>query len=108
MYKLIYNSHIPKWLKALAYILLTLSLVYLIGLTLYKILEAIRKFFHWASDKRNYWTFLVCLLILGVGILLAAQYVFDLDPIGKAIQWGLGKWSEFKNWLASLLMGVIE
>ena len=98
MYKIINNSKMPKLLKVLAYILLTLSLVYLIGLVLYKILEALRKFIHWVSEKRNCWTFLVCLLILGVGILLAAQFYFNLDPIGKVINWFKMNINEFRCW----------
>lgn len=87
MYKLITNSAMPKWLKVLLNILLTITIIYWLCYSIYKLLDFIRIFLHWASDKRNWWTFLMCLFILGIGSLLLAQFVFGLNPFGKTVQW---------------------
>ena len=51
----------------------------------YKILELIRRFVHFISDKRNWWTFVCCVFILLIGTFVVAQFVLGLDPIGKFI-----------------------
>lgn len=96
MYKLINNSsRLPKFVKILLDILLTLSCVYLIGLCVYKILEAIRKFLHWTTEKRNWWTFLMCIVILAIGTFIVAQFILDLDPFGNLVRWFNGLWLNF-------------
>lgn len=89
--KWINNSQMPKWLKIILYTLLTITLVYWLILFIYKFLELLRIVIHWCSDKRNWWTFVGCILILGVGSLLLAQFVFGLDPFGKLLNWVLEK-----------------
>lgn len=103
MYRLINNSKLPKFLKVLLIILLTLTCVYWIGLFIYKILEAIRKFVHWVSDKRNWWTFLMCIFILAIGSLLLAQFYFDLDPFGKLVNNIVEKWNDFREYLKGII-----
>lgn len=51
----------------------------------YKILELIRRFVHFVSDKRNWWTFVCCVFILLIGTFIVAQFVLGLDPLGKFI-----------------------
>ena len=51
----------------------------------YKILELIRRFVHFVSDKRNWWTFVCCVFILLIGTFVVAQFVLGLDPFGKFI-----------------------
>ena len=104
MYKLVRESKMPKVLKWLINILLTLTCVYWIGYFIYKILESVRRFVHWTTEKRNWWTFLMCILILCVGILLAAQFYFELDPIGKITNYFIEKWNGWREYLANLIM----
>lgn len=70
---------------------------------IYKILEAIRKFVHWVSDKHNWWTFLMCVFILAIGSLLLAQFYFDLDPFGQFANSVVEKWNEFRDFLRGLI-----
>lgn len=105
MYKIIYNSKLPKVVKIIAYILLTLTMVYLIGMLLYRILDALRIFMHWVSDKRNWWTFIVCLMILFIGSVLIAQFALNLDPFGKLGSWIVEKWNELRDSIASIIGG---
>lgn len=105
MHKWLYNSKLPKWLKILIYIVLTLTLIYWLGLLVYKFLEAIRKFIHWASEQRNWWTFLTCILILGIGSLLLAQFVFGLDPFGKVTQWFVNCFNNMRQLIGGKIAG---
>lgn len=85
MYRLINNSKIPRIIKWLLYILLTITMIYWIIMLVYKILELIRRFVHFVSDKRNWWTFVCCVFILLIGTFIVAQFVLGLDPLGKFI-----------------------
>ncbi len=84
---LINNSNMPKFLKILIYILLTLTLVYWIVWFIYKVLDYLRIFLHFVSDKRNWWTFVGCIVILLIGTFLVAQFVLGLNPIGNFLEW---------------------
>lgn len=103
MYKWVANSHIPKWLKILIYIVVTLTLVYWLGLLVYKFFEALRKFLHWATDKHNWWTFLMCIFILLLGSLLIAQFLLGLDPIGKAAEFIVDKWNNLRDTIGNII-----
>ena len=83
----LYKSQLPKWLKILIYVVLTLTLIYWLGLLIYKFLEYLRRFIHWASEKRNWWTFLFSVFLVLVGSFIMAQFVLGLDPWGKFVDW---------------------
>ena len=84
--KLHWYDKFPRWLKIILLIISIITIVYWIGLMLYKILCAIRVIGAFVFEKRNYWTFLCCILILVLGGLLLAQYYFNLDPFGKIVE----------------------
>ena len=85
MYRLINNSKIPRIIKWLLYILLTITIIYWIIIMAYKLLDLMRRFLHFVSDKRNWWTFVCCVGILLIGAFIVAQFVLGLDPMGKFI-----------------------
>lgn len=85
MYRLIWNSNIPKVIKWILYILLAITMIYWIIILSYKTLEYIRRFLHFISDKRNWWTFVCCIIIVIVGGFIVAQFWLGLDPLGKMI-----------------------
>lgn len=103
MYKLLHNSSLPKIIKVLLYILLTLSCIYLIIILLYKLLEILRIIIHFISDKRNWWTFVVCILIVCIGAFIFAQFFLGLDPYGKFIFYIQSLWKDFINSIINLL-----
>lgn len=103
LFRKINESNMPKFLKILIEVLLTLTCVYWIGVLIYKILEGLRIFMHWTSDKRNWWTFLMCVAILVVGGLIIAQFFLGLDPFGKMWQGILNTFNNFRNWLSGLI-----
>ncbi len=105
MYRLLHNSNIPKWLKILLYIVLTLSLVYLVGLIFYKVLEAIRWLLHNATEKRIWWITLIIALIATIIVLVILEINTDIDPFTNAINFLVSKWKQFVNWCASLIGG---
>ena len=85
MYRLIWKSKIPRIIKWLLYILLSITIIYWIIIMAYKLLDLMRRFLHFVSDKKNWWTFVCCVCILLIGTFIVAQFVLGLDPIGKFI-----------------------
>ena len=85
MYRLIWKSKIPRIIKWLLYILLTITIIYWIIIMTYKLLDLMRRFLHFVSDKKNWWTFVCCVCILLIGTFIVAQFVLGLDPFGKFI-----------------------
>lgn len=106
MYRWLHNSAAPKWLKVILYALLTITCIYWVLLGAYKLLNMIRIILHWATHPSNFWTFVICILILVVGSLLVAQFFFNLDPFGKFIDWLVSLWNGFRNYMASLFGGA--
>ncbi len=81
------GQRLPTPLKILYWTVLTLTLVYwLVRLTSW-FLEAFRKLGEFVFTKNNYYVLLLAVFIVLLGGLLFAQFYFDLDPIGKFIQW---------------------
>ena len=103
--KVSWFSKLPKWLKIILLTLSIVTVVYWLGFVIYKILEAVRIIFAYIFEKRNYWTFLICVLILIVGSLLIAQFYFNLDPFGKMANWFIAKWNELREWLSNIIGG---
>lgn len=97
-------SRLPKWLRVVLLTLSILTVVYWLGFLIYKLLCAVRVIGAFIFDKRNYWTFLICIVILLVGSLLMAQFYFGLDPFGKMAAWFVQKWDEFREILIELLI----
>ena len=85
MYRLIWKSKIPRIIKWLLYILLTITIIYWIIIMAYKLLDLMRRFLHFVSDNKNWWTFVCCVCILLIGTFIVAQFVLGLDPVGKFI-----------------------
>lgn len=85
MYRLIWKSKIPRIIKWLLYVLLTITIIYWIIIMAYKLLDLMRRFLHFVSDKKNWWTFVCCVCILLIGTFIVAQFVLGLDPMGKFI-----------------------
>ena len=74
-----------------------ITLVYWVGFAIYKILCAIRVLGAFIFDKKNYWVFLCCVLILLVGSFLVAQFWLGLDPFGKFISFIQDKFNFIKK-----------
>ena len=106
MFKWISNSRLPRIVKWLLYVVLVLSCVYWIGWFVFKILDGTRKLIHWITESRNWWTFIVCILIVAIGVFLAAQFYFGLDPIGKLQAWFSENIQTFRYWLGDLISGA--
>lgn len=108
MYRLVANSKMPRFLKALIYILLTITCVYWIGYFTYKILDAFRVFLHYVSTKEHWWAFLICLAILAVGAFLLAQFVFDLGWWEMFVEFLSDKYHQVVNWFKETIIKIIE
>ena len=81
------GQRLPTPLKILYWTVLTLTLVYwLIRISAW-LLEFIRKLGEFLFTKPNYYVFLLAILIVLIGAFVFAQFYFELDPLGKFIQW---------------------
>lgn len=96
---------LPKWLRFILILISIVTVIYWVGFTIYKLLDAIRAIGAFIFNKRNYWTFLCCILILVIGSLLVAQYYFNLDPFGKIAEWFISVWQQIKETIASYITG---
>lgn len=97
------GDKMPKAIRIIYYVILAITLVYwayrLIALTL----DLIQKIGCFIFEKRNYYTFVVCMLILAIGILLASQFIFDLDPFGRFVNGIVDKWNNFRQWCVNII-----
>lgn len=97
------GDKLPKPIRVIYYIILTITLVYWLYRFIKLILDLIQKIGSFIFEKRNYYTFVVCLLILCVGVLIASQFIFGLDPIGKLGNWVVDRWNDFRQWCINLI-----
>ncbi len=88
---------LPKWLRIILITLSIITVVYWLGFITYKVLSAIRVVGAFIFEKRNYWTFLVCILILLVGSFIIAQFMLGLDPWGNFWNWVIDRFNEIKS-----------
>lgn len=98
-------NRIPKWLKIVLITISIITMVYWLGLMVYKILCAVRIVGSFIFSPRNYWTFLCCIVILIVGSLVIAQVYFGLDPFGKIEDKLINCLEYFKQLLIGLIGG---
>lgn len=105
MYKKISNSNLPKWFKILLYVFFTITMVYLVGWMVYKVLNAIRWIIHNATRPEVWWWTVVITIVAGISVLVIIQTQTDLDPIGNVVRNILDKWQNFRNWLGSIIIG---
>lgn len=98
-------NRLPSAIRFILLVFSIITLVFWLGVFVYKIIDTARKLIHWLTDSRNWWTFVVCILILGIGILLASQFVFNLDPVGKVVNWFNETKDGVKEWLINLIEG---
>ena len=102
MYKLIGNSQMPKFLKVLLYILLTLTCVYWIGWFTYQILELVRKAINIVTvEKGRWWFFLMCLCILCASLCIAFKY----NPFLELWEFITMMWKSFREGLGGIIAG---
>lgn len=97
------GDKMPKPIRVIYYVLLGITLIYWTYRLIALILDLIQKVGVFVFDKRNYYTFVICLIILGVGILVASQFIFGLDPFGKSLNWVVDKYNDLKNSIINLL-----
>ena len=86
MYKILKQCEMPKWLKILINVTLTITCVYWIGLLVYKFLEVVRIFLHTMTEKKIWWIALGIMVSCVVVTLLILEFKTDLNPISA--MWG--------------------
>lgn len=99
------GDKMPKAIKIIYYIILAVTLVYWLYRAISLTLSLIQRIGSFVFEKRNYYTFVICLIILGIGILLASQFIFDLDPFGRVANWFIDQWNNFRAWCVKIIGG---
>jgi|SRR5690554_6357805 len=87
--RLIYRigGHLPKWLRVIYYIIVVITLIYLVYRIIEWMLNTTQKIGYFIFDPKNYWTAVLSVGILLVGTFIVAQFVLRLDPWGNFIRW---------------------
>lgn len=105
MYRWVGRSKMPRFLKVLIYVVLTLSCIYWIGYFVYALLNGTRFFIHWVTEKSHFWVFMFCIvLVIGTSIFIAQKYL-GLNPIGQIKDYFVGIYERAKMWLQNKLFG---
>lgn len=78
---------LPKWIRIIVEILLVLTVVYFAIILLYKIWDTVGKIIHFLSDRRNWWTYSIAVLIVVVGGLIVAQMIGEWKPFDELVKW---------------------
>lgn len=100
MYRMVRESGIPKFIKLLIYILLTVTCIYWIGYFTYKILETVRICINGITkEKGRWWFFLLCCVMIFVAVCIAMGWnpALELWEKSKVI------FEEFRNELAEII-----
>lgn len=96
----------PKTLKILLYITITITCIYWLGLLTYKLLELIRFILHLITEKGHWWFVIIVVIGIIIATLLIAQFCFNLNPFGQFGDWIKGNINNFRNWLGDLIKVV--
>lgn len=96
------GDKLPKVLRVIYYILLSITLIYWGFRLIVFTFKSVQKIGAFLFEKEHYNTFIFCLFVLAIGTLIISQFVLNLDPFGKAVQWFIEKWNEFENWFINL------
>lgn len=99
------GDRLPKAVRIIYYVLLGVTLIYWLYRAIVAVLDLIQTIGAFVFEKRNYYTFMVCLLILGIGVLFASQFIFGLDPFGKLVNWFVERWNDFRAWCVNVIGG---
>lgn len=94
---------LPKWLRFILIFLSIITIVYWIIYLIYKILCLIRFILAFISEKRNYWTFLVVLLLIGICALLLGEFYFNLEPFEKMVAWFKDSINSIRDWISEMI-----
>lgn len=107
LYGVTHKSGLPKWLKVLIYIFLTITIVYWLCILIYKTLELFRFCIHWATDKGNWWLTLSISLIALIVCLCLAQFVWGLNPFGNILEWIVNTFNNVVEWFKSIIRAKV-
>lgn len=99
------GDSLPKPIRIVYYTLLIITLIYSIYRLIAGTLWLIQTIGSFIFEKRNFYTFVVCILILAVGILLASQFIFNLQPFEKFCNFFVEKWNDLRCWVVELVGG---
>lgn len=89
------GNWLPRPLRVLYYIVLYLTLIYIIYRIVEWVLKTIQKIGYFLFEPRNYWTMILSIFTVAICSFILAQFVLGLDPVGKVLEWGL---EQLQSW----------
>lgn len=108
------GDRLPRLLRYIYYILLTVTVVYWLYRLIEGLLELVRSIGYgvfelisrigkkiWSKDF--YYAVVVCLIIVFVALVIIGQYVYDLDLFGAAYEWFLEQSENLRLWFVDLI-----
>lgn len=99
------GDHFPKAIRWLYYIVLFGTLIYLLYNIIVWLLKTIQKIGYFCFSPQNYWTVVMCVIILTIGGLLIAEFCSPLQPFTKIYEWLLDMIDDSKQWLIGTIEG---
>lgn len=97
MFTKLNNSNLPTIFKLILKIIMIVFCFFGLFIVLYKVLDIIRAFIHWITQKNNFWMLILCIIIVCIISFCIAQFYLDLNP------WGI-----FKSWVYSIYERIRE
>ena len=104
MYKMIRESErLPKWLKILLDIALTLTCIYWVGFLVYKILDVFRLFLHTMTEKKVFWIALCIILMCAITTLCILEFTTDVKPFTQIGDFFIKLFNDTRNVIADAI-----
>lgn len=94
---------LPAWAKNILIFISIATGVYWVLWAVYNGLHLVRSVIHWITDKTVFNIILAIILGVSVCAFIYAQFVLDLDPYGKFIEFIMPYYEELKASLINLL-----
>ena len=85
MYKWVRESKMPAIVKAIVYVIISVTLVYWLGWIVYKVVDMARYVVNWVTKRENFWAIILVSVII-CGIYLVREEIKGDKPITQLIE----------------------
>lgn len=103
MYRWIKEKDLPKWLKILINVLITITIIYWLGFIIYKSLDMLRIFLHTVSETKIWWTSLVIIIACTITTLCILECFTNVKPFTSCKDSIITWWNCVRNKIANII-----
>lgn len=105
MYKMIREKeNLPRWIKMMMYIVLTVTCVYWVGYIIYKVLSLVRFILHSVSSKEHWWFTVFIVIGVGIAMLLFMEFRTESKPFTELWIWIEKMFNEMREKIGNFLL----